>query len=271
LEATTGLTLTRLLIHLGIVAALFSVGVSVEKLVGRSSGDMRRAFYGMLYSAIEVCTNITVVFLCLTFAETAGLYHLINIPIDPTGWCGSLSALLILMFLSDFFAYWMHRLQHRSALLWRGHALHHSDKDVGVTSTTRLHIFDLLGRHIAYTIPFPIIFGLPAPDKAFLLLIPSMWLYVIHLNINVGFGRFWWIVTSPQFHRVHHSIDPKHYNTNFAAFFPFWDICFRTAYRPKADLLLRVGADTPDVGSLAEYFTYPFLPFWSDAGRKRNG
>jgi sterol desaturase/sphingolipid hydroxylase (fatty acid hydroxylase superfamily) len=38
----------------------------------------------------------------------------------------------------------------------------------------------------------------------------------------------WWLLTSPQYHRIHHSLKPAHFDKNFAAWFPLWDILFRT-------------------------------------------
>src|SRR5262249_44893339 len=39
----------------------------------------------------------------------------------------------------DLLAYWTHRAQHAVPLLWRLHALHHSDPDVDVTTSVRHH------------------------------------------------------------------------------------------------------------------------------------
>ena len=38
-----------------------------------------------------------------------------------------------------------------------------------------------------------------------------------------------WVLASPAFHRVHHSPDPRLYDTNFAGTFPVWDLLFGTA------------------------------------------
>lgn len=41
------------------------------------------------------------------------------------------------------------------------------------------------------------------------------------------------IVVTPQVHRIHHSIHPEHYNTNFADALPIFDILFGTYRRPS--------------------------------------
>jgi len=49
----------------------------------------------------------------------------------------------------------------------------------------------------------------------------------------MSFGLLWWMLSSPQYHRIHHSLEPQHINKNFAVWFPVWDILVGTAYRPR--------------------------------------
>lgn len=38
----------------------------------------------------------------------------------------------------------------------------------------------------------------------------------------MGLGRFCWVLNSPQYHRLHHSPSPEHFNCNFAAQLPIF-------------------------------------------------
>jgi sterol desaturase/sphingolipid hydroxylase (fatty acid hydroxylase superfamily) len=38
-----------------------------------------------------------------------------------------------------------------------------------------------------------------------------------------------------RFHRIHHSVEPKHFEKNFGIMFTVWDQLFRTAYFPRPD------------------------------------
>lgn len=154
---------------------------------------------------------------------------------DAPGALGSLASILLVMLAADFFLYWMHRLEHRVPWLWDEHVLHHSDRHVTVTSTTRLHPISWVLRAVLVSTPMAVMFKLPAPGIVALGLLPYLWLYVIHLDLRLGFGPLWWLATSPQYHLIHHSSDPRHQDRNFAAFFPVWDIVFGTAYRPAPD------------------------------------
>jgi len=49
------------------------------------------------------------------------------------------------------------------------------------------------------------------------------------------------IIVTPQVHRIHHSVDPSHYNRNFADALPLFDILFGTYYRPQAQEFAATG------------------------------
>ena len=47
-----------------------------------------------------------------------------------------------------------------------------------------------------------------------------------HANVRLGMGRLASVLCTPQAHRIHHSIDPLHYDTNFSNTFMLWDHVF---------------------------------------------
>jgi len=54
-----------------------------------------------------------------------------------------------------------------------------------------------------------------------------------HLNSRVELGGLSTVFLGPQLHRIHHSIHPEHFNTNFCGAFPVWDLLFGTYLPPK--------------------------------------
>jgi sterol desaturase/sphingolipid hydroxylase (fatty acid hydroxylase superfamily) len=60
----------------------------------------------------------------------------------------------------------------------------------------------------------------------------SLYHYFVHANLKVDFGRWSWVLNSPAYHRRHHSKLPEHYDTNFAALFPIFDVICGTYRRP---------------------------------------
>ncbi len=89
-------------------------------------------------------------------------------------------------------------------------------------------------------------------------LIPYAWIYFSHANINLGFGPFWWLLVSPNYHRVHHSLTTEHIDKNFVIWFPIWDIIFGTACIPKWRECPATGVRGISVGTLPQAFLLPF-------------
>jgi len=52
-----------------------------------------------------------------------------------------------------------------------------------------------------------------------------------HGNIRTNLGPLRYLLVTPQSHRVHHSVEARHFDTNFGAILSIWDRLFRTRYR----------------------------------------
>jgi sterol desaturase/sphingolipid hydroxylase (fatty acid hydroxylase superfamily) len=55
---------------------------------------------------------------------------------------------------------------------------------------------------------------------------------------------------------------PEHHDRNFAVWFPFYDVLFGTAYRPKPDEYPPSGVEGVDVVKLPHAFWLPFRQWW---------
>src|SRR5687767_9748386 len=58
---------------------------------------------------------------------------------------------------------------------------------------------------------------------------------VHHANIRTNFGPLRHLLVPPQFHRVPHSIHPRHVDRNFAGVVTFWDRLFGTYWSDSDD------------------------------------
>ena len=128
---------------------------------------------------------------------------------------------------------------------------------MNVTTAARQHLFENILLPVFVTIPMAILFKLPAINIAMLSLIPYAWQYVTHANIKLSFGPFWWLLASPNYHRIHHSLEPNHIDRNFAAWFPIWDIIFGTAVKPRRGEYPPTGVDGVSVRSLFQAYLLP--------------
>jgi sterol desaturase/sphingolipid hydroxylase (fatty acid hydroxylase superfamily) len=132
---------------------------------------------------------------------------------------------------SDFWQYWLHRLQHTLPSLWETHKFHHSDTALNATTQTRHHILHLALSTIFY-LPVLVVFSTQYPHYIALFMMFQLWGFVNHANIRVDIGPLTPIVSGPQWHRIHHSVLKEHQDRNFATFFPFIDKLFGTYHRP---------------------------------------
>lgn len=174
---------------------------------------------------------------------------------------------LLFLFIYDFFYYWWHRSQHRYPFLWAIHKLHHLDEGINVSTDLRHHWLEDLGRIPVIIVPLTILFKLsPGADGVAGFLFAS-WTFFIHANLRMQLGPLSWLVDGPQVHRIHHSRLREHFDRNFAAFFPIWDVLFGTYLHPRRDEFPPTGvADEPAVSSIIDAALLPFRT-WSRALR----
>jgi sterol desaturase/sphingolipid hydroxylase (fatty acid hydroxylase superfamily) len=182
--------------------------------------------------------------------------------IGMPGLWGALFAVLVSTFIADFFYYWFHRTLHSNRYLWQTHLLHHSDEQMNALTAQRGHFTEGLLAPLFITIPTAILFKLPPLEIGVLSLIPYAYQFFAHANLNVGFGPFWWLLISPNYHRIHHSIEKRHYNKNFTNWFPIWDIIFGTVYVPARDEFPETGVAGFRVRTLREAFLHPFVNWY---------
>jgi sterol desaturase/sphingolipid hydroxylase (fatty acid hydroxylase superfamily) len=161
-----------------------------------------------------------------TFSHTTGGWNGFNLAPHLGVWGVAAFAFVI----GDFFAYATHWLHHHTKTLWYFHAVHHSQENLNVLSDNRQHIVETIMVFAVTYVP-GVALGLNSTDAlklGFANLYFSAWL---HTNLRTNLGPLRHVLASPQFHRVHHSMSPDHFNTNYATVFPLWDVLFRTRHK----------------------------------------
>src|SRR5205823_567521 len=124
-----------------------------------------------------------------------------------------------------FTGYWAHRSMHQIPGLWHIHKVHHSARNLNWTSIYHKHFLELLLNEPLHLITVLALgTDLVAPFGIIFMLIDVLG----HSNIRLDLGRLAYLISTPQAHRIHHSIDPKHYDTNFGNTFMLWDHVFGT-------------------------------------------
>jgi sterol desaturase/sphingolipid hydroxylase (fatty acid hydroxylase superfamily) len=142
-------------------------------------------------------------------------------------WMGFPAFLIV----SDLGEYLFHRAQHRIPLLWAMHSLHHSDPDMSALTTQRHFWADPLIKKITIWGATSFVIA-PTPEIAGATAMVSLWNFFVHARLAVAIGRWSWLINTPAYHRRHHSSVPEHYDSNFAALFPIFDVICGSYYRP---------------------------------------
>ncbi|GAB4191470.1 MAG: hypothetical protein Kow00105_05550 [Phycisphaeraceae bacterium] len=137
---------------------------------------------------------------------------------------------LIVLVLFDVWMYLWHRLNHRVPLLWRFHAVHHSDRDMDATSAFRFHTGEIAMSFMARLAVLPLL-GMTMTQ---LLIYETVLLPVIlfhHSNIRLPAWAdrlLRWLIVTPRMHWVHHSREQPETDSNYASILSVWDRCFGT-------------------------------------------
>jgi sterol desaturase/sphingolipid hydroxylase (fatty acid hydroxylase superfamily) len=130
----------------------------------------------------------------------------------------------------DLVEYLFHRAEHVVPMLWSIHSLHHSDTQLDA-STSFLHHWTISLIHgVCVGVPVALLFKVP-PIDLWLWALISNHVFIMHANLTWDFGPLSWLVTSPRYHRVHHSALPEHFGSNFASILPVWDVLFGTQHK----------------------------------------
>lgn len=165
--------------------------------------------------------------------------------------------------LLDFVAWIWHMANHRWPLLWRFHAVHHSDEAFETSTGFRFHPGELLislgvrllvvtatGLPLLGLILFELIFG------AFNLFVHSDLRLPLKLERVISL-----VFVTPSLHRMHHSASPAEHNRNFGTIFSFWDRIARTFLYADSTSPVKVGLLGLDRKSLSfrGILTMPFV------------
>jgi sterol desaturase/sphingolipid hydroxylase (fatty acid hydroxylase superfamily) len=256
---------------LGFIAAVFAVAMVFERL--------RPAERGQPFARLRFNLVAGVVLFTLSSALVALLHPviapLISPPVGqrlrlemPDGVWGSIAQVLVFFLIYDFFYYWWHRAQHELAWLWPQHELHHSDTALNISTSLRHHWLEDPLRVFFQAAPLGFLFYFKPASIPWIATAFGLWPFFIHMNVRLPMGWLTPVLAGPQYHRIHHSIEAAHWNRNYAAYFPLWDLVFGTAYLPKAGEYPRTGIPKGEPAGLAEALTGPFLE-WRRMLRRR--
>lgn len=184
-----------------------------------------------------------------------GLIYLLG----PPPW----AALLLSILLMDLTFYYWHRANHKIALLWRFHNVHHVDPDLDVSTSFRFHVVE-----IAYSVPFRLaqVLVLGISPSAFVIyqVVFTVATMFHHANMRLPFGlerRLNKLIVTPRMHGVHHSAVLGETDSNYSVIFSWWDRVHRTLVLNVHQAAINVGVPgyrSTEDNQLGSLLTMPF-------------
>jgi sterol desaturase/sphingolipid hydroxylase (fatty acid hydroxylase superfamily) len=218
-----------------ILLAAFWCWETWQPFFGQREGRLRHATRNLAIALLNAVVlalafgSITVFIASWTERHRIGLLNILALP-DPI----QFGLALVLL---DGWMYVWHRANHVIPLLWRFHRMHHTDRNMDVTTATRFH----LGEHVLSSLLRLGLIPLVGIEVWNLVAYDALVLAVImfhHADISLGPWDRWlrWLIVTPDMHKVHHSDCQPETDSNYSTVLSVWDRLawtFRTRLDPK--------------------------------------
>jgi alkylglycerol monooxygenase len=251
-----------------IAIPFFLVLIAIEWWYGSYKGQQVNYGFDTISSLSSGMTNIVKDVLGLSviiisyywLVDRVALYEI------PAGEWTYLAAFIGL----DFAGYWVHRLEHRINIFWNRHIIHHSSEEFNLSCALRQSVSGIFGWFTVFLLPVALL-GVPAQVIAVVAPLQLFAQFWYHTRLIGRMGFLEHIIVTPSHHRVHHAINDRYLDKNFAQIFIIWDKLFGTFQEELQE-------EPPVYGVKRQVKTWNpvlinfqhFWLLWMDAWRTRN-
>lgn len=258
---------------LGIGLVAWATGRSLREAEREALSCLRRGFWRQLaVDTALMVVNAAIPFLAapafLLLSATGAMLGTLAMepifgPAAPGARLDSAAAMIVAALaafaLGDLSLYWTHRIFHRIGFLWPVHRLHHAPEILTPVTAFRFwpheQIVHIGGAVFMAGVGLGLVstmFGAAVTPwtllgvNAFSLVWNLAFAHLRHSHVALPFPRrLCFVLVSPHMHQVHHSVDPRHHDRNYATVFALWDWIFGTLYIPDKRERFRFGIEAP--------------------------
>jgi len=164
--------------------------------------------------------------------------RLFDIGIDFKGWWW---AWILCFFLDDLAYYVFHRSAHRVRWFWASHVIHHSSQHYNLSTALRQTWTGFISLGFIFRLPLFLI-GFPPAMVFFCAGLNLIYQFWIHTEAIKRLPRwFEAVMNTPSHHRVHHGVNPRYLDANYAGVFIIWDKMFGSFVAERDDEPVRYG------------------------------
>ncbi len=197
-------------------------------------------------------------------------YHGGFLSLEPT----TLNLLAVTAFAfvwDDFLRFFHHWLMHQNSWLWSYHKMHHSARVLTPMTLYRIHPMESAMATVRNSLSLGVSIGLfififEAQFSLITLfgvnLFGSLFNFLganlRHSHIPLSFGFMDKVFISPKQHQLHHSRDPKHFNSNYGVSLALWDHLFGSFKSSRFEKPFKFGLDERHNSSLIHHVSLPF-------------
>jgi sterol desaturase/sphingolipid hydroxylase (fatty acid hydroxylase superfamily) len=187
--------------------------------------------------------------------------------------------------------YWFHRIAHERRFFWASHVVHHSSQHYNLTTALRQTWTGAAGFNFIFWLPL-LYLGFPPTMVLMFTGISLVYQYWVHTELIGRLGPLEWVMNTPSHHRVHHAVNARYLDANYAGVLIIWDRMFGTFVReddkekPRYGIVSQLGTfnpfrvafhewagiwrDVTHAKSLREVWGYIFgPPGWSPDGSRK--
>src|SRR5262245_24908175 len=147
--------------------------------------------------------------------------------------------IVIGIFLFDLTLYASHVSMHKVPTFWRFHRVHHADTEMDSTSGLRQHPFEALYVALVLAIVTPVL-GISRASIIIYTTIALPWFLLNHSNIKYPASferRASLLMSTPDWHRVHHSAYQPETDSHYGCVFSVWDRLFGTTRKTTIEAI----------------------------------
>ena len=143
--------------------------------------------------------------------------------------------------LDDLAYYWVHRWGHRMRFMWASHIVHHSSRYYNLSTALRQTWTGFFGIGLVPKLPLLLLGFHPAMlfTCGAINLVYQFWIHTEAIRRLPAWVEA--VMNTPSHHRVHHAINPRYLDRNYAGVFIVWDRMFGTFEAERDDERCRYG------------------------------
>lgn len=211
-----------LLVLVGFYASLFVLERCYPLRKASQSGCYRVGTNLMMTMIVIIVVQFSVLPTVEATMAFSKHYHLGLIPLLSLS---APTAFVLGFLLLDLSFYYWHRFNHKTALLWRFHNVHHVDQVLDVTTAMRFHWGEIAYSSIFRFIQL-ILLGVTPITLFIYEFIFQLCTYFHHSNIRLPKHLdkcLAYLMITPCIHGIHHSNYRQETDSNYGVIFSFWD------------------------------------------------